>query len=100
MATSDAPVAVISANESRNCARCRRQNGQEKPRRKTRTTGPPARASLRVHVVFSPDGSEIAGAVLPVAALRDARDDISGAPLKVWWRLTEEDRRSQPAWRR
>ena len=82
MATSDAPVAVISANESRNCARCRRQNGQEKPRRKTSTTGPSTRAASRLQVVVALDGSEIAGAVLPVAALRDVRDDISGAPLQ------------------
>ena len=69
MAITEAPAASNLGKSSRNCARCRRQNGQGKPRRKATTTGPRARCSARSIDVPVPSGREKSGACEPIPAV-------------------------------
>jgi len=54
---------------SRNCARCRRQNGQANPRKNTSTTGPFASSSSSEMFVPRLLGSANRGAGVPTAAV-------------------------------
>jgi hypothetical protein len=73
MATMEAPVAVSVLIDSRNCARCLRQNGQKNPRRKTSTTGPVVWAVAKVQGEPSAWVRAIAGAVSLRRAVREDR---------------------------
>jgi hypothetical protein len=79
IATSEAPVASMAENSSRNCARCFRQKGHEKPRKKTRTTGPSAMASSSFQREPSASGRSIGGAAEFTAAVLDDRVDIAAS---------------------
>src|SRR4051794_23514633 len=69
MATTWAPALRNCSMSSRNCERCRRQNGQAKPRRNTRTTGPAVSASVSRKALPVASGNTKSGAGEPSAAV-------------------------------